>query len=85
MSRCGERSAALRAARSPALRFAGSLWQRLGNKRLHGLGERGLRETIRRHLDEPAQQLAESLMGRAARYAGGTPDDDMAVVVIKLP
>jgi sigma-B regulation protein RsbU (phosphoserine phosphatase) len=51
----------------------------------HMLGERGLRETIRRHLDEPAQQLAESLMGRAARYAGGTPDDDMAVVVIKLP
>ncbi len=51
----------------------------------HMLGERGLRETIRRHLDEPAQQLAESLMGRAARYAGGTPEDDMAVVVIKLP
>ena len=51
----------------------------------HMLGERGLRETIRRHLEEPAQQLAESLMGRAARYAGGTPDDDMAVVVIKLP
>ena len=49
------------------------------------LGERGLRETIRRHLDEPAQQLAESLLGRAARYAGGTPEDDMAVVVVKLP
>ena len=51
----------------------------------HMLGERGLRETVRRHLDEPAQQLAESLLGRAARYAGGTPDDDMAVVVVKLP
>ncbi len=49
------------------------------------LGERGLRETVRRHLDEPAQQLAESLLSRAARYAGGTLDDDMAVVVIKLP
>jgi serine phosphatase RsbU (regulator of sigma subunit)/transcriptional regulator with GAF, ATPase, and Fis domain len=49
------------------------------------LGERGLRETVRRHLDQPAQQLAESLMGRAARYAGGTSDDDMAVVVVKLP
>ncbi len=49
------------------------------------LGERGLRETIRRHLGEPAQQLAESLLGRAARYAGGSADDDMAVVVVKLP
>jgi serine phosphatase RsbU (regulator of sigma subunit)/GAF domain-containing protein len=49
------------------------------------LGERGLRETLRRHLDEPAQQLAESLMDRAARYAGGSAEDDMAVVVIKLP
>ena len=48
-------------------------------------GERGLRETLRRHLDEPAQQLAESLMDRAARYAGGSAEDDMAVVVIKLP
>jgi sigma-B regulation protein RsbU (phosphoserine phosphatase) len=49
------------------------------------LGERGLRETVRRHLDEPAQPLADSLMGRAARYAGGTPEDDMVVVVVKLP
>ena len=49
------------------------------------LGERGLRETVRRHLDEPAQQLAESLMGRASRFADGSVDDDMAVVVVKLP
>jgi len=49
------------------------------------LGERGLRETLRRHLDEPPQQLAESLMGRVSRYAGGSVDDDMAVVVVKLP
>ena len=51
----------------------------------HMLGERGLRETVRRHLGEPAQELAESLLSRAARYAGGTSDDDMAVVVVKLP
>jgi len=49
------------------------------------LGERGLRETIRRHLNEPPQQLAEALMSRAARFAGGSVDDDMAVVVVKLP
>jgi serine phosphatase RsbU (regulator of sigma subunit) len=59
----------------------------LTEARRHGrmLGERGLRETVRRHLAEPAQQLAESLMGRAARYSGGTSEDDMAVVVVKLP
>ncbi len=49
------------------------------------LGERGLRETVRRHLGEPAQQLAESLLGRAARFAGGSAEDDMAVVVVNLP
>jgi len=49
------------------------------------LGERGLRETVRRHLGEPAQQLAESLLGRAARFAGGSAEDDMAVVVVRLP
>ena len=49
------------------------------------LGERGLRETVRRHLANPPQQLAESLLSRAARYAGGTSEDDMAVVVVKLP
>jgi Serine phosphatase RsbU, regulator of sigma subunit len=59
----------------------------LTEARRHGrmLGERGLRETVRRHLAEPAQELAESLMGRAARYSGGTSEDDMAVVVVKLP
>ena len=49
------------------------------------LGEQGLREAVGQHLDEPAQRLAESLMDHAARYAGGGADDDMAVVVIKLP
>ena len=49
------------------------------------LGEKGVRETVRRHLDQPAQALAESLLSRAARYAGGTLDDDMAVVVVRLP
>ncbi len=49
------------------------------------LGERGLRETVRRHLTEPAQELAESLLTRAARYSGGTSEDDMAVVVVRLP
>jgi serine phosphatase RsbU (regulator of sigma subunit) len=49
------------------------------------LGEKGVRETVRRHLDQPAQTLAESLLSRAARYAGGTLDDDMAVVVVQLP
>jgi serine phosphatase RsbU (regulator of sigma subunit) len=49
------------------------------------LGEEGLRDALERHLDEPAQRLAESLMDHAARYAGGGADDDMAVVVVKLP
>jgi serine phosphatase RsbU (regulator of sigma subunit)/GAF domain-containing protein len=49
------------------------------------LGEEGLREAVGQHLDEPAQRLAESLMDHAARYAGGGADDDMAVVVVKLP
>ena len=49
------------------------------------LGEQGLREALEQHLDEPAQRLAESLMDHAARYAGGGADDDMAVVVVKLP
>ena len=49
------------------------------------LGERGLRETLRRHLDEPPSELAESLMSHVSRYAGGSVDDDMAVVVVKLP
>jgi len=54
-------------------------------RRGHMLGEKGVREMVRRHLDEPAQVLAESLLSRATRYAGGTLDDDMAVVVVRLP
>ena len=49
------------------------------------LGEQGLRDALERHLDEPAQRLAESLMDHAASYAAGGADDDMAVVVVKLP
>ncbi len=51
----------------------------------HMLGERGLRETVRRHLDLPAQELADALTSRAARYAGGRLEDDMAAVVVRLP
>jgi phosphoserine phosphatase RsbU/P len=49
------------------------------------LGERRLRDTVRRHLDLPAQELADALTSRAARYAGGRLEDDMAAVVVRLP
>jgi serine phosphatase RsbU (regulator of sigma subunit) len=48
-------------------------------------GEQRLKETVAEHVQLPAQELADTLLGVVTDYAGGVLPDDCAVVVVKLP
>jgi serine phosphatase RsbU (regulator of sigma subunit) len=48
-------------------------------------GEKRLLEAVHRHRGEPAQAMAEALVGDVAEYAGGVLTDDCAVVTVRLP
>jgi GAF domain-containing protein len=49
------------------------------------IGEDRLIRLIERHLERSPQELADTLISRAQRFGGGNLDDDMAVVVMRLP
>lgn len=49
------------------------------------IGEERLVRLIARHLERPTQELADTLISRARRFGGDNLDDDMAVVVVRLP
>ncbi len=48
-------------------------------------GESRVRQEFAAHHELPAQELADAMLGTVADFAGGVLDDDIAIVVVKLP